>query len=136
MQVHILTSANCPQQQSRHFCRIAFIGVNFAISFSSFLFWESRSAPAGLKPILATFVPLLTLARYYIGGSGVLSLLRFHPSPLFFVCVLLFCLWLNNTLVLGVCLLTDQPKYTLVFCAYCALVISVCCFQRKTKHLF
>lgn len=83
MQVHILTSANCPQQQSRHFCRIAFIGVNFAISFSSFLFWESRSAPAGLKPISATFVPLLTLARYYIGGSGVLSLLRFHPSLLF-----------------------------------------------------
>ena len=54
-----------------------------SISFSSFLFWESRSAPAGLKPILATFVPLLTLARYYIGGSGVLSLLRFHPSLLF-----------------------------------------------------
>ena len=38
--------------------------------YISFLFWKSRSAPAGLKPISTTPVPLLTLARCYVSVFG------------------------------------------------------------------
>ena len=41
LQVHSLTSALCPLQQSRHFCLIALTGVNLAI-FYLFLFARRR----------------------------------------------------------------------------------------------